>query len=398
MKNIGSVLHDECVGCEACRSVCPKDAITMSKDQKGFWHPVIDSASCVNCGKCAEACPVLKHSFNETEQSVYALALKDEEQKYHSSSGGAFYWLATSVLSRNGIVYGAAFDKGTQSVKHIRVDSEAELRLLQSSKYVQSRIGDCYLLVKLDLEAGKLVLFSGTPCQIAGLYCFLGKRYENLYTCDILCYGAPSPWVFEKYLRETAGGDALSVNMREKRFGWVGYSMYIETGEQSYRQEKTKDIYQLGFQTNLFYRDCCFNCQFRKTARVGDFTLGDFWLFKESFQRDSIRNNDTGISFFMINNGRAASFFDELDKSQIIYEKRSLDENVRNFGFGKKMEVAKEREDFFKALESKPYSEAIAPYIDPNRNSRVSFARRIYRSLKKNYYVRKLLHSFGIAV
>ena len=397
MNNITQVLHEDCVGCEACRGICPVGAITMAADAKGFAHPVIDSAACIDCGKCTRACPALHQSFNETEPFVFALTLRDEEAKYRSSSGGAFYWLASEIIGRGGTVYGAAFDADAQRVKHIRAACAYDLRRLQNSKYVQSAMGDCYLDAKRDLEDGGLVLFSGTPCQIAGLYAFLGKRYDKLYTCDILCYGVPSPMVFEKYLRETAEGDAAAVNMREKHFGWVGYSMYIESGKGVYRKEKTKDPYQLGFQTNLFYRDCCFRCQFRKTSRVGDFTLGDFWLFKESFKKNSLRNNDTGISFFMMNNDRAAALVKRMDQSQIFCERRRLEENVRNFGFGKEMEVPEAREDFFRALETKPYSEAIAPYIHPDAG-RTSLARKAYRTLKKSYLVRKLLHRLGVPV
>ena len=398
MNNIGTVSNAECVGCEACRTICPKGAITMVNDDCGFRMPFVNRDLCVNCGKCLKTCPVENHSFNEGDKQVYALMLKDKNSKYNSSSGGAFYWIASDFLRREGIVYGAAFDASTKSVQHIRVDTVAELRRLQNSKYVQSRIGESYHDARCDLEAGRSVLFSGTPCQIAGLYSFLGKQYPELYTCDIMCYGVPSPLVLTKYLEEVTKSDIEYLNMREKSFGWKDYSMLIKCADGQYRKKKTADLFHLGFQTHLFYRECCYTCKFRKTDRVGDFTLGDFWGFKESFKKDSMINDDTGISFFMINNKKAVSLFERLDQSQVICEKRDLAENIRNYGFNKSMDISDNRATFFENLKIHSYSEAITPFLVKREEKKTSYFRMIYQKMKKRYLFRKLLHFLNIPV
>ena len=69
--------------------------------------------------------------------------------------------------------------RGILNPQHIRVDKLAELERLQGSKYVQSDIAFSFRRAKEDLEAGKYVLFSGTPCQIGGLKAYLGKEYNS---------------------------------------------------------------------------------------------------------------------------------------------------------------------------------------------------------------------------
>lgn len=189
-----------CNGCSACRSVCPVGCIEMKRNAEGFLFPVVDESRCVQCGLCGRICPVnaQRNAMQLEMPKAYAAVSKNHTQRKESSSGGVFSLLAEYVLGQGGVVFGAAFDEGFH-LRHIVVETTEGLAQLRGSKYVQSEIGDAYLQAKAYLKAGKLVLFTGTPCQIGGLKAYLQKDYENLITQDIICHGVPSPEVWEKY-------------------------------------------------------------------------------------------------------------------------------------------------------------------------------------------------------
>ena len=398
MSTILQISHSDCVGCGACYNSCQQQAIQLTTDNEGFYYPRINPDLCVDCGLCLRSCPVHSQGFHDMIE-VYAITMKDNHIKRKSSSGGAFYWIASYFIEKGGVVYGAAFDPKKRRVEHIRIDSKNQLWRLQSSKYVQSYIGNTYSLAKKDLSVGKLVLFSGTPCQIAGVYSYLGHPYSNIYTCDILCYGVPSPYVFGKYLDEIAGDkQIITLNMRDKTDGWAAYSMKISMDAQEYFKGKYEDLYHLGFQSHIFYRESCYSCEFRRRERVGDFTLGDFWNFKESFRKNSIRNDETGISYVAINTENAKKIFEQLNKKDVYLEKRELDDNKDNYGFKRDMKSIPEREKFFYRLKENKYSEAILPYIEKRVQRKPSLLKKIYRGLKKHYYFRMILNKLGVGL
>lgn len=196
-------LKQTCVGCSACATVCHKNAITMIHDGEGFLYPEVDESRCVHCGLCQRVCPV--KSFDGLTRSIdaqfYGAKECDEMERLSSSSGGVFSLLARRTLSQGGVVFGAAFDESLV-VRHRCVDNLDDLASLRGSKYVQSEVGSCYEMVKCELASGRHVLFTGTPCQIAGLKAYLGKEYMNLLSVDLICHGVPSPAVFSKYLQE----------------------------------------------------------------------------------------------------------------------------------------------------------------------------------------------------
>ena len=399
MGNISVIPKKDCLGCGACYSNCHYQAISIESDDYGFYYPVINNSQCINCGKCILACPLKNKVVYGTYSTVYAISIKDKKKKENSSSGGAFVWLAESIIANGGVVYGAAFDPIGRIVKHIRVDSFDQIVQLQNSKYVESNIGDCFKEAKCDLEAGKAVLFSGTPCQIAGLYSFVGREWRELYTCDLMCYGTPSPLVLSKYLEETIGLEKISyMNMRDKTNGWVSYSMKLVTDKKIYIRSKNKDLYQRGFQTHIFYRESCYDCPYRRKERVGDITLGDFWDFKESFKKGSIINDNTGISFVMINTNKGMALFNNSNKKTIYSEIRSVEENENNFGFSKELCITKDRDLFFERLQENQYSVAISPYLKEVKTEKPSFIRKIYRVLKKYYWFRKVMNKVGRVV
>ena len=181
-----------CVGCRACEHICPKQCITISADREGFNYPTVDTDICIDCHLCEKVCPVLVNYDTKEPMKALGCKAKSEEIQLKSSSGGIFSIIAEEILNNNGLVYGASFDDEFR-VKHICIDNIDDIDTLRRSKYVQSDTSDTFKSVKNDLEAGRMVLYCGTPCQIKGLSLFLRKQYDNLITVDFVCHGVPSP-------------------------------------------------------------------------------------------------------------------------------------------------------------------------------------------------------------
>jgi len=278
---------NKCSGCAACAAICPQKCITMVPDKMGFCYPKVEAERCIQCGLCQSRCPVHSKAAQEAVfvAEAYAVAGNDEKIREKSSSGGVFYLIARYVLSRGGVVFGAAFDDTCHSVKHIAVDSLEDLQKLQGAKYVQSEIGDSYAFAKSCLEDGRVVLFTGTPCQISGLKAFLKKEYSNLYLQDIVCHGVPAPAVWDDYLthlEKRHGGKVKSASFRDKTNGWDNYLLRVEMDNGAvYSNDRINDLYMRGFLHDCFLRPSCFECVHKGTERAADITLADFWGIEE---------------------------------------------------------------------------------------------------------------------
>ncbi len=274
-----------CCACGACMSACPNQAIYMSKNAEGFLYPEIDSQICTECGLCKTVC---RYQFVEEEISkkeTYAAVANDVDLE-KSASGGIFATRAASVLAAGGIVVGCSMHKenGEFKPKHICIDCLEELDQLKGSKYVQSYTGTIYQDVKSLLDQGRTVLFSGTPCQVAGLYGYVGKDYANLYTIDTICHGVPSESFFNSYIRYTEkklGNSIIDYRFRDKTNGWqLSGSMTAEsingkTQEILFKPEESS-YYQL-FLNSSIYRENCYSCPYASERRPGDVTIGDYW-------------------------------------------------------------------------------------------------------------------------
>ena len=211
---------DKCVGCSACKQICPMGAIEMIANNEGFLYPFINKSKCINCGACSRVCP-LNSELIKKEPQCYAVAGIDELRE-KSSSGGLFTLFASEIIKKGGVVCGAAFDEEFK-VKHIIVDNLNDLDKLRGSKYVQSDIGDSYKKIKDYLNNDRYVFFTGTPCQVSGLYNYLEGDSEYLFTADLLCHGVPSPKIFKKFLDEIGGVKNISkIQFRDKEKGWKG--------------------------------------------------------------------------------------------------------------------------------------------------------------------------------
>ena len=301
-KHVHIQRKERCTGCTACAMACTKHCITMSTDEEGFVYPVVNEAECIECGKCKAVCPVIHNEGGNTPQKVLAEKNKNEHIRLSSSSGGTFTEAALAIIAMGGVVYGCAMDNDMVA-RHIRVDNPETMERLKSSKYVQSDMGDVMACVKEDLLNGKTVLFSGTPCQCAGLKNYLGKDYDNLLIIDVLCHGVPSPKLFKDYLsylaKQYGNGKPISVNFRNKQRGWKRLYMEVkfDNGKRHFMYSGY-DRYEGMFLNNMSLRPSCYECKFTKTERLGDITLGDFWgIGKKHPQWD----DDKGISLVMVN-------------------------------------------------------------------------------------------------
>jgi len=304
-----------CSSCAACANVCARSAISMQLDTEGFYRPVIDAEKCVQCGACGRACPWNKpvdnpNVANASPKTVAAYA-KDESVRLQSSSGGIFTVLAERVLDDGGVVVGVAQTAPTR-FGHIVVDNKADLAKLRGSKYVQADVGFVYREVRSLLKAGRKVLFSGTPCQVAGLYAVLGSAASaDLFTVDIVCHGTPSVKVFEKYVREMEKtGDSVldDVNFRDKSEGWSGYALLHR-----FRSGKSVSVhhdcskYMRLFLSRICQNTSCDDCHYRKLPRIADITLGDYWGISKYHPE---MNDDKGTSVVLLNTGHGKALFE----------------------------------------------------------------------------------------
>lgn len=302
----------KCCGCTACVSACPKNCISMSADREGFLYPVVDSVKCIDCGLCEKVCPVLHPVNNETEPLVYAAINNNEAVRMQSSSGGIFTLIAEYVLEHGGVVFGACFDSDW-NVIHDYTETKDGLARFRGSKYVQSHVGICFTQVKTFLDSGREVLFSGTPCQVAGLKNYLRKPYSNLFTVDLVCHGVPSPEVWRRYLQEAVCrvygikkknvinlGEYISdISFRAKDKGWKKYNIKI-----IFRNGKVEmmpffeNSYMNVFLSDLSLRPSCYACPTKLHHVQSDITLADFWGVNEI--KPDI-DDDKGCGLILIN-------------------------------------------------------------------------------------------------
>ena len=367
-----------CTGCTACYNACPISAIEMKENKEGFLYPAVDYSKCIKCGKCISICPAINQTADLDDESVdvYVAYNTDDKIREKSSFGGVFTLIAENILNDGGIVYGAAFDDNW-NVIHKRMDNITDLDLLRGSKYVQSNLCDAYSRCLNDLNNGRQVLFSGTPCQIAGLYAFLGEPYDNLFTVDIICHGVPSPLVWRKYLAERFEVSSIkSINFRCKTNGWSNYSVKIESENKlAYEERHNEDIFMRGFLGDLYLRESCHNCRFKSVGRISDITLADAWGVEE-FKPELYCK--TGTSMVLIQNERGKKLLDDISKYLEISNVPVSVVMKYNSAVNKSVPKHKNREIFFSKLND---CESVCKIIDKlvdqrSLRKKISFAIR----------------------
>lgn len=377
MDNDKLVSKQECCGCGACYSICPKNAISMKYDEEGFEYPVIDDKICVNCNSCSKVCPVQNHVC-ESEFKVQAFAAYNlkEEQRLQSSSGGIFPLIAEYFLQNGGVVYGAAFTDNFE-VEHIGITRMSELKRLQGSKYVQSRLGRIFLDVKDALLDNKIVLFSGTPCQVEGLKSFLIKDYNNLYTIDLVCHGVPSPIIWQKYLNEEYGIDSITyINFRDKKNGWANFDLQVSANTESSHEPNPiaiyKEDYLRGFLKELYLRPSCHNCSFKRIKHVSDVTLGDLWGNKTICP--DFADDNKGISAVFVQSKKGELLLEQIESMVKIQSINIKDVIRNNMAMVESAKPHTKRRNFFEEIKKNdaPVIKLIHKYIGPSLRKRIS--------------------------
>ena len=320
---------DRCTGCYACMNICPRGSIKMIDDERGFPHPSIDD-SCISCGLCEKCCPQNNLSIkfcNGAIEGVYAAFTKDKNIRKNSSSGGLFSELAIEVIREGGIVFASKLSKDQKTLVFSGCDDIEELGLFQGSKYVQSHPEMIFKDIKREAMTGRIVLFVGTACQVAGLKAYLNKDYTNIFYIDILCHGVPSPKLWSDYLdkiEKEYGDEAVKVSFRYKKPSWTQFSLKVDfkRGKQMVNS-KFDDPYLISFLKEISLRENCYHCPYTSTNRTGDITLADFWGYKSTDFK--MRNNEKGISLVLVNSEKGENWFDKI-KDKVCWVEKGLKE------------------------------------------------------------------------
>ena len=372
----------QCCGCGACANVCPVPCIAMRENEEGFLYPSVDSAKCVGCGLCEKVCIALNapalsrpaaatsHGTGATSAAnigAYAVRTLDESIRRNSSSGGAFYELARETIRRGGCVFGVTMSDSLSEAVFVKAETEPELFRLMTSKYIQANVGSAYQEAKAELECGREVLFSGTPCQINGLKLYLQKDYDGLCCVDLICHGVPSPKVWRWYLDEfqyAHNAVVRNINFRCKESGWKDFCLHhdVQSAENGIQRQYTaqeEDPYFRLFLENLSLRPSCYHCV-SKGCRLTDLTIGDFWGI-ENILPEMDDGEGTSVVFARTEKGRQ---FLESIQGRLCCAEVSYKDAVRyNRAEWASMRRPWLRNAFFRDLNAMPFRKVSRKYI-----------------------------------
>lgn len=381
------VIEDKtkCCGCTACSSICPKNCIEMKADKEGFLYPHVRELECIHCNACEKVCPILNHVEKEAnlEQAAVIVQNKDQEICRQSTAGGAFTAIAEFILDKGGIVFGVEMQPD-YTVRHTAVETKDELIKFRNSKYVQSDVGNTYVLAKKQLESGRLVCFSGTPCQIEGLRHYLTKDYENLILVDVVCRAVPSPGVWKKYISmETERhGDMQSIRFRDKTLGYQYSTMELKDNRGNvYRGGIESQPWLRMFFSGMIIRPSCTECKFRSRYRNSDFTIWDCF---NVYSLDKNFNEDLGTTRMLIHTNKGKNIFEQIKSS---FKYKNLEADVAVNGVQEMIESPKahqRKKEFYSDIEKLSMPELLNKYYPVT----------IKIKLKKT--ARLLLNRFGL--
>lgn len=375
----------ECCGCTACASICTHDAITMEPDALGFLYPKIDVSKCVDCGLCEKVCQFNENydtTLNLSQPDVYGARHKDMHEVETSRSGAVFIAISDWILAHGGVVYGAGYTDHFRVI-HKRAITKEDRDEFKGSKYVQSDLNGVFRQVKEDLKEGRIVLFSGTPCQTSGLNAYVGKRLrDNLYLIDIVCHGVPGPYIwrdFLDYLEKKQNDKICWVNFRDKQqFGWKAHHetfKFVKTGVHD-EMWFTKTFYQ-----HIMFRHSCGNCYFCNTKRPSDITIADFWGWEKT--KPDFNKDDKGVSLVLVNTEKGRILWELIKEDLDCFPadlQDCLQPNLKHPSI-----IHKKR-----LLFEKDYIKEGFDYVYNHNYDKPSFLQRVWRRvkqiLKKTYY------------
>lgn len=364
-----------CTGCTACMAVCLKNCISMEPDTEGFLYPTTNHGSCVACGKYETVCSVLHHNkAKSTTPAAYAVRTKNMQLRLKSSSGGVFPLLADMVLANGGAVFGASFERDCKTVCHRMITERNELEYLRSSKYLQSKLENIFQNVRAELNAGRQILFTGTPCQIDGLKSYLQKDYENLLCAEVICHGVPSPKLWQKYistLEKSLNATVNKLTFRDKKSGWSQYSLHFwfSNGKEIYSPQ-WNDPYMQMFLKNVCLRPSCYQCPSKGLERCADLTLGDFWGIQNVAPE---LDDDKGTSLVLVHTekGRRAlqAILDETEYREVD----CMTALEGNSAMLCPVSRPAARDTFFADMESMSFAELRKKYVPQTGKDRIKY-------------------------
>lgn len=341
-----------CCGCAACVQKCPKQCISLQEDNEGFLYPKVNTETCIDCGICEKVCPVLNPYEACEPHQVFAAINKDEKIRMESSSGGIFSLLAEPIIRDGGVVFGARFDEEWQVTLDYTENIEG-LSAFRGSKYVQARTGNTYKQCEQFLKEGRKVLFTGSPCQIAGLHHYLRKEYENLVSCDFVCHGVPSPKVWRMYLEEVVEGGnraICDISFRNKDNGWKAFNFKISYNSNSkattFSSCHRDNLFMRAFLRDMILRPSCHNCKAKQGRSKSDITIADFWGIDKSHP-EMDDDKGTGLIIIYSEKGKSSLAWSQIEYIQAKYNEASSFNN----GLKPSMPVHPNRTKFFKKLD-----------------------------------------------
>ncbi|MGM9825341.1 MAG: Coenzyme F420 hydrogenase/dehydrogenase, beta subunit C-terminal domain [Paludibacteraceae bacterium] len=318
--NISGLDSSKCSGCGLCVNICPKNLISLQKDELGFIRPVVDNSRCLECGLCLKQCIIVSPMPAVQPIETYAAVRQDKEKIGKSSSGGIFAALAECALSKGWMVAGCILDN-KQNPCHTLTTDKTLVEKMYGSKYVQSDIVSVYEDVLFSLQRGHHVLFSGTPCQIAAIKRYT-KNHENLITAEVICHGVPNKEMFLSYLNMYDLVNIKKFEFRDKSQGWSFNNLFVYKNGKLKRLNHRLSSYMTYFLEGEIYRDSCYECPYAKPERVADITLGDFWgVVGQRPDLKKVIDIEKGVSCLLVNTSKGAELINHsgIEKFEVIY-------------------------------------------------------------------------------
>jgi coenzyme F420-reducing hydrogenase beta subunit len=366
----------DCCGCAACMNACPKKAITMDPDEDGYLYPVADQVLCVECELCKKVCAFQNILVNWKEPlSVYAAINKNQSVLSNSASGGIFAALASLVFAKGGVVFGSAFNDDIEP-EHIGIGNPKDMKKIQGSKYVQSSINNTFIEAEQYLKQGKVVLYTGTPCQIAGLKSYLNKDYDNLITADLICHGVPSSEFFKgyiKYLEGKLNGKIIDFKFRDKLRGWGFMEKAVYEKNGAVRKKFIAPItsyYYNYFLHGDIYRESCYECKYAGGSRQGDFTMGDYWGIEKAHPEIDTTG---GVSVLLVNSKRGMDLIGSLSEHLILIPSTFEQARAQNEQLSKPISKSNKRETILKMWRDGGYQAVADEYYSKNKQQIILF-------------------------